>query len=85
MCLGIWFLDTSTATDDHYPSELAVATALADKQDILVFDGTYDASNNPAATVSTVTEAISVLSGCEVSYDSSTGELHLDFSGGNNT
>ena len=51
------------------------------KQDALAFDGTYNESTNPVATVSTITNAISGLSGCNVSYDSSTGELHLDFSG----
>ena len=60
----------------------AETNALLDnKQDTLAFDGTYDSSTNKVATVSTVANAISGLSGCNVSYDSSTGELHLDFSG----
>ena len=63
----------------------AETNALLDnKQDTLAFDGTYDSSTNKVATVSTVANAISGLSGCNVSYDSSTGELHLDFSGASN-
>lgn len=54
---------------------------ISGKQNNLAFDGEYNASTNPVATVSTVTEAVSGLSGCEVSYDASTGVLSLDFSG----
>lgn len=71
--------DTSTATDTAYPSEKAVATALATKQGNLEFDGTYDPSTNKVATESTVADAISGLSGCTVTYTAGTGELHLDF------
>lgn len=39
----------------------AVYTALSEKQNALTFDGTYDSSDNPAATVSTVTDAIAAL------------------------
>lgn len=35
----------------------ALETAVAGKQDTLVFDGTYDAANNKAATVKTATDA----------------------------
>lgn len=65
------------------------ATVLTDhqdisgKQDTVTFSDDYDASTNPAATVATVNNAIEGLVTCDVSYDSSTGELHLDFSGGN--
>lgn len=38
-------------------------TALAGKQGTITFDGTYDASGNPAATKSTVTSAISAVKG----------------------
>lgn len=36
-----------------------ISTSLESKQDILTFNGTYDSSTNPAATVSTVTSAVS--------------------------
>ena len=76
--------DTSTATDTAYPSEKAVATALATKQDNLEFDGTYNPSTNKVATESTVADAISGLSGCTVKYTAGTGDLHLDFRPVNN-
>ena len=73
---------TGEAPVDAYSKEETDAL-LADKQDNLTFDGTYDATTNPAATVATVTNAVSSLVSCDVSYNSSTGELHLDFSGNN--
>jgi hypothetical protein len=60
-----------------------VVVDISGKQDSLAFDGTYDATTNPAATVATVNNAISSLVSCDVSYNAQTGELHLDFSGGN--
>lgn len=53
-----------------------VVVDISGKQDNLEFDGTYDASTNKVATVSTV-EA----SKCVVDYDSDTCEIHLDFRG----
>ena len=44
-----------------YSSATQVNTALSGKQDTLTFDGTYNASTNKAATVSTVTDAIGAL------------------------
>lgn len=44
-----------------YSSATQVNTALSGKQDTLTFDGTYNASTNKAATVSTVTNAIGAL------------------------
>ena len=40
-------------------NKLATANDVAAKQDNLTFNGTYDSSTNPAATVSTVTTAVS--------------------------
>lgn len=40
-------------------NKLATANDVAAKQDILTFNGTYDSSTNPAATVDTVTTAVS--------------------------
>lgn len=40
-------------------NKLATANDVAAKQDILTFNGTYNSSTNPAATVSTVTTAVS--------------------------
>lgn len=51
----------STPSDTKYPSEKLVKTALDGKQATLAFDGTYNASTNKAATVSTVTNAINGL------------------------
>lgn len=73
---------TGEAPVDAYSKEETNAL-LADKQDNLTFDGAYDTTTNPAATVATVTNAVSSLVSCDVSYNSSTGELHLDFSGNN--
>lgn len=53
-----------------------VVVDISGKQDNLEFDGTYDASTNKVATVSTVEAAK-----CAVDYDSQTGEIHLDFRG----
>lgn len=44
-----------------YSSATEVNTALSGKQNTLTFDGTYNASTNKAATVSTVTNAIGAL------------------------
>lgn len=60
-------LKQDTLTIDSAPTESStnpvesggVYTALGNKQDTLTFNGTYSASTNPAATVSTVTGAIS--------------------------
>ena len=52
---------SSTTTDDHYPSEKLVKTALDGKQESLSFDGTYNASTNKAATVSSITDRIDAL------------------------
>lgn len=57
---------TLTANSDaKVPTSKAVAThvtsAISGKQDTLTFDGTYNASTNKAATVSTVTNAINAL------------------------
>lgn len=51
----------STAADTKVPSTKLVKTQLSGKQDTLTFDGTYNASTNKAATVSTVTNAINAL------------------------
>lgn len=51
----------STPSDTKYPSEKLVKDSLDGKQATLAFDGTYNASTNKAATVSTVTNAISGL------------------------
>lgn len=51
----------STPSDTKYPSEKLVKDALDGKQATLAFDGTYNSSTNKAATVSTVTNAISGL------------------------
>lgn len=48
----------STPSDTKYPSEKLVKDSLDGKQATLAFDGTYNASTNKAATVSTVTNAI---------------------------
>ena len=53
-----------------------VVVDISGKQDNLAFDGTYDASTNKVATVSTVETAK-----CAVSYNNQTGEIHLDFRG----
>lgn len=60
-------LKQDTLTIDSAPTENStnpvesggVYTALGNKQDTLTFNGAYNASTNPAATVSTVTGAIS--------------------------
>ena len=51
----------ATADDTKVPSTKLVKTQLSGKQDTLTFDGTYNASTNKAATVSTVTNAINAL------------------------
>lgn len=53
-----------------------VVVDISGKQDNLAFDGTYNASTNKVATVSTVEAAK-----CAVSYNEQTGEIHLDFRG----
>ena len=52
---------SSTTSDTKYPSEKLVKDSLDGKQATLSFDGTYNASTNKAATVSTVTNAINGL------------------------
>ena len=57
-------LDADLVDDSESTNKFVTAsdkTAWAGKQDALTFDGTYDASTNPAATVSTVTNAIAGL------------------------
>lgn len=64
-------LKQDTLTIDSTPTESStnpvesggVYTALGNKQDTLTFNGTYNASTNPAATVSTVTGEISTAVG----------------------
>lgn len=53
---SIYQLKTDAATDKS-----TLETAIGKKQDALSFDGTYNASTNKAATVSTVTAAINAL------------------------
>ena len=52
---------STTTSDTKYPSEKLVKAALDGKQGTITFDGTYNASTNKAATVSTVTNAIGAL------------------------
>lgn len=53
-------IDSAPTEDSTNPVESGgVYTALGNKQDTLTFNGSYNASTNPAATVSTVTGAIS--------------------------
>ena len=51
----------STPDNTHYPSEKLVKDSIDGKQDPITFDGTYNASTNKAATVSTVTTAVNNL------------------------
>lgn len=60
---------SSTTTDDHYPSEKLVKDALDAKQGTLAFDGTYNATSNKAATVSSVTSRIADLDATVTSTD----------------
>lgn len=53
--------NVDNTSDANKPISTATQTALNGKQDNLTFDGTYDASTNKAATVSTVTNAINDL------------------------
>lgn len=61
---------TPTASSSNLVESGGVASALNGKQDTLTFDGTYNASTNKAATVSTVTNAIGALDVSEVSVGS---------------
>ena len=61
---------TPTASSTKLVESGGVASALNSKQDTLTFDGTYNASTNKAATVSTVTNAINALDVSEVSVGS---------------
>lgn len=61
---------TPTASSTKLVESGGVASALSGKQDTLTFDGTYNASTNKAATVSTVTNAINALDVTEVSVGS---------------
>ena len=57
-------LATSAITSGTFADErIASASTWNAKQDALTFDGTYNASTNKAATVSTVTNAINALDG----------------------
>ncbi len=60
-----WFLQSKKASeaDAAYTtvSTIDLSTILAGKQDVLVFDGTYNETTNKVATVSTVTNAINAL------------------------
>ena len=69
-------ITTTYATKSELPD-------ISGKQDTVTFADGYDATTNPAATVATVTNAVSSLVSCDVSYNAETGELHLDFSGNN--
>jgi hypothetical protein len=61
-------ISSSVAESDTAPvSGGAVYTALQAKQDNLVFDGTYDATTNKVATVSTVTTEIGKLDVSDIS------------------
>jgi hypothetical protein len=62
---------TSTATDKAAtPKNVKEAYDLAaGKQDPITFDGSYDASTNKAATVSTVTDAVAALDAEKTSTD----------------
>ena len=62
------FDDAPTENSDNPVKSDGVYTALGNKQDALTFNGTYNASTNPAATVSTVTNAVNDL---DVTGDSS--------------
>ena len=53
--------NVDNTSDANKPVSTAMQTALDAKQDTLTFDGTYNASTNKAATVSTVTNAINNL------------------------
>lgn len=55
------FDDAPTNNSDNPVKSGGIYTALGQKQDTLTFDGTYSASTNAAATVSTVTNAIGAL------------------------
>jgi hypothetical protein len=51
--------NVDNTSDANKPVSTAMQTALNEKQNTLTFDGTYDAATNKAATVSTVTSAVS--------------------------
>jgi hypothetical protein len=53
--------NVDNTSDANKPVSTAMQAALNEKQDTLTFDGTYNASTNKAATVSTVTNAINSL------------------------
>jgi hypothetical protein len=53
--------NVDNTSDANKPVSTAMQTALNGKQNTLTFDGTYNASTNKAATVSTVTNAINSL------------------------
>ena len=53
--------NVDNTSDANKPISTATQTALNAKQDTVTFDGTYNASTNKAATVSTVTNAINDL------------------------
>jgi hypothetical protein len=53
--------NVDNTSDANKPVSTAMQTALDAKQNTLTFDGTYDASTNKVATVSTVTNAINDL------------------------
>lgn len=55
------FDDSPTSGSSNPVKSGGVYTALGNKQDTVTFDGTYSASTNKAATVSTVTNAINAL------------------------
>lgn len=55
------FDDSPTSGSSNPVKSGGVYTALGNKQDTVTFDGTYSASTNKAATVSTVTNAVNAL------------------------
>lgn len=69
------------ADSAEYDSEgNRISDSLATKQDTVSFDpnNAYNPTDNPAATVATVNNAVADLAGCTVTYAS--GALTLDFS-----
>lgn len=65
-------LDADLVDDSTSTNKFVTETDISnwnDKQDEITFDGTYDASTNPAATVSTVTDATADLLAGVKAYD----------------
>lgn len=62
-------LEGNAATASEAASGSALESEIASKQDALVFDGTYNASTNKAATVSSITSRIAALDATATSAD----------------